>query len=708
MMQAESSECGLACLAMIVNHFKGNVDLAELRRRFPISLKGATMAHLMSHAAALNFNSRPLRLEMAELGQLQLPCILHWNLNHFVVLEKIGKNHAVVLDPAIGRRKLSLSEVSAHFTGVALELAPGSTFEAPKEVKKIQLGSLMGTVYGLKRSMVQIFLLAAVLELFAVLAPLLNQLVVDDAIATHDMDLLKVCLIGFGLLMVIQTAVGLARSWAVMTLSQSLSVQWAGNVFAHLTKLPSEFFEKRHVGDIVSRFGSVNSIQATLTTSAVEAVLDGLMAIASLAMMLAYSPSLTLVVLLALSAYGLIRWLSYSQFRNAASERLIVAARESSYFMETLRAIAPLKLFGQEYQRRAKWQNLRVEVQNRDTRSAKWRMAISTANALIFGTANLTLLWLGASLVMETTDSRAAAPFTIGMLFAFLAYREQFSGRVTALIDYCVEIRMLNLHADRLADIVLTPPEAEEVQQNDLKHLEPTIELRNVGFQYAEGEPWVLRNVNLVLRAGESVAITGASGSGKSTLLKILLGLRLPQEGEVLYGGVPIKTLGLQNYRKLVGSVLQEDALLSGSIEDNICFFDAAMDRDRVQACAKEAAIHKDVATMPMGYQTMVRDMGSSLSGGQKQRVLLARALYKQPRVLVLDEATSHLDIENERLVNESLSRQKITRIVVAHRPETIAAAQRVVSVAAGGVSESETLNISRIRVEPLASANAA
>lgn len=695
-LQSTTADCWIVCLAMIAESHGHASALADLRLSRRVGGKGGTLHRLAELAGDLGLTSRPLRLELDELRELRLPCILHWDLNHFVVLAKVGRRYATILDPAVGERRMRLDEVSRHFTGVALELTPNADFQPQPEAPRLRLSQLTGKVRGLPSSLLQIFAVAAALQLFALVAPLFNQLVVDEVITSGDHDMLTVLVLGFGLLLVAQTALGLARSWMVMVLGQSLSLQWAGNVFAHLLRLPVDYFEQRHLGDVVSRFGSLGAIQRTLTTAAIEAVLDGLLAVAALVMMLVYSPALAAVVIAAVAAYGLLRWAAYRPLRDASAERLVIAARENTHFLETLRAITPLKLFGRESGRLARWQNLLVDVHNRDVRTARLNIAFSTANTFIFGLENLLVLWLGAKAVMATSGGSGAA-FTVGMLFAFMAYKAQFSGRVSALINYAVEFKMLGLHAERLADIALTAPErdnpkaeglATHIPPNDLAHLAPSLELRDVSFRYGEGEPWVLRHANLKIDAGEIVAVTGASGCGKSTLLKLLLGLLQPHEGEVLYGGIPFRQLGLANVRRQVGTVMQEDVLLTGSLADNIAFFDEQPNQSRVEACARVAQIHDDIVRMPMGYHTLAGDLGHGLSGGQKQRLLLARALYKQPRVLALDEATSHLDLANERAVTQALARMRLTRLVIAHRPETIAGAQRVVQLKDGQVQE--------------------
>lgn len=685
-LQSESSECGLACLAIIASHYGYHVDLTDLRRKFAVSLKGATLGQLMRHASVMRFSSRPLRIELPDLKRLQLPCILHWDSNHFVVFKGVKKNFAgedmvILLDPAVGERLVSMSNVSEHFTGVVLELTPMLGFEPKNDRRRISISDLTGRIHGLRGAISQAIALALSLEVFVLAAPLFNQFVIDEVVVSGDRELLSVMFVGFAMLVIVQTLIGLARSWFLMRWSLEINYQWGAKLFAHLLSLPVSFFEKRHLGDVVSRFGSISVIQNTLTSLFVESFLDGVMAALALGMMLLYSPKLTVVVLVAVLAYICLRWLSYKPFRDAAKERMVLSAKESSHFMESVRAISPLKLFGREDERRARWLNLKADVQNRDVKTQKLEILFKMTNTFLSAGQGLMVFYLGALQVMQ-------GPFTIGMLLAFTSYSTTFTSRIFSLVDLFVNVRVLNLHCERLADIVLEEPEIELDSHRDLTHLAPTITLKNIKFRYAEGEPFILNGVDLTIPAGQSVALVGPSGCGKTTLCKIIIGLLQPTEGEVCFGGVPIRNLGIREYRKLVGTVMQDDVLLAGSIADNINFFDACLDMERVKSCAKKAALHSEIAAMPMGYQTLVGDMGSSLSGGQKQRVLLARALYKQPLVLALDEATSHLDLDNEYKVNLALRDLNLTKIMIAHRPETIKAAERVLLLKEGVVCE--------------------
>ena len=684
LLQTEAAECGLACLSMVATYWGHKTDIASMRRRFSVSLKGVTLKGLMAMAQGLALQTRPLKLDMEHLPELKLPCVLHWDMNHFVVLKSVSSTHAVIHDPAVGERRLPLAEFAKHFTGVALELTPTTEFTKKVEVQNYSLLSLMGRVVGLKRGLIQILLLGLALQVCALVAPFYMQWLVDEALLAADRDLITVLGCGFLLLVFIQTSIGAVRSWVTTVLATNLNFQWLGNAFAHLMKLPLPYFEKRHTGDIVSRFGSIQTIQRSLTTQFVEGVIDGVLVIGTFIMMLLYNPTLAAVACVAVTLYILLRWTIFRAIREATAEQIIHAAKQQTHFMESIRGVQSVRLFSRAEERRSGWINALVDQFNAELRISKLSISYQTANNLLFGAERVIVIWLAALAVLDKQ-------FSVGMLFAFISYKDQFSQRMASLIDKLFELRMMKLHGERVADIVMT--EAEEETQEveiDAQHIVPRIEFRNLSFRYADSEPYVLKDLNLTIPAGQCIAVTGPSGCGKTTLMKLLLGLLEPSEGEILIGddkaALPLKHLGMSNYRQLLGTVMQDDSLFAGSISDNICFFDPTPNQEQIAACAQLAAIHPEIMAMPMAYNTLVGDIGTGLSGGQKQRILLARALYKNPKLLVLDEATSHLDVWNEQAVNASIKQIPLTRVIVAHRPETIGMAERVVVLQQGTI----------------------
>lgn len=674
-LQTEAAECGLACLAMIAGYHGGPSDLAELRRQLAVSLRGVTLRDLMSMADRMGFASRPVRLELNELQQLHTPCILHWDLNHFVVLKRFGGDHIIVHDPAAGVRRLPLSAVSRHFTGIALELTPVGGYAPARAAPRLSLKSLLGRMVGLHRALGQLFLFALVIELFALISPLFLQWVVDHALVTADGDLLLTLALGFTLLLFLKTAIVAMRGWMLIAIGASMKVQARSNLFSHLIGLPTSYFEARHLGDVMSRFGSQETILQAITTDIIEAILDGLLAGLTLAIMFIFAPGLATVVLAGAVLYGVLRWALYTPLRQASMEGIVWSARRDSHFLETLRGIRTIKLFGGEESRRAYWLNLLVESVNRQLTTQNLRLLFRIANGLLVGGLAILVVWLGARQVLENQ-------MTIGMLLALLAYKDQFLARVSNLIDKGVDLVMLRLHAERLGDIALTEPEPRSrtaIGDMPQRRRPVCLELRNVRFRYGENEPWVLDGVSFRVEAGEAVAIVGSSGCGKTTLLKILGSLLTPTSGEILVDGQPLAHLGIERWRSMISAVMQDDQLFSGSISDNICFFADRPDFDRIEECARLAAVHDTILAMPMGYNTLIGDMGTVLSGGQKQRVLIARALYRRPRLLLLDEATSHLDSTNEKSVSAAIRATEVTRIIVAHRAQTIRSTDRIV-----------------------------
>jgi ATP-binding cassette subfamily B protein RaxB len=674
-IQAEAAECGLACLAMVASYHGHRIDLGTLRRRHPVSLKGVTLRGLIQVANQLHLACRPLRFELGHLRQLRLPAIVHWDLNHFVVLKAVKQKGIVVHDPASGEKSYPIVEASKHLTGVALELSPTAGFAPKNESARLPLGVFWGQTSGIASTLVQIFTLSIILELLVIAAPFYTQLAIDEVVARGDVDLLLVLALGFGLLSAMSVASTAVRSHLILVLQNTLHFQMGAHLFHHLLRLPLAYFEKRHIGDILSRFKSLEPIRTLLAEGLITAAIDGLMAIATLVMIFVYSAQLALVVLVALLLYATLRLALFRMFWDRTQAVIQSGAQENSTFIETARAIQSVKLFNRESEREGQWLNRYADFVNANVRLGRAKISFKTINDSIFGLENIVTVYLAARLALENV-------MTVGMIFAFMSYKKHFMEKTILLIEKAIEFRLLDLHLERLSDIALSPLErGHDRPPVYMNKIQGGIELRNVCFRYAETERFILENINLTVEAGKFVTIMGPSGGGKTTLMKIMLGLLEPTSGEILIDGIPLSTIGVTSYREQVTAVMQEDQLLSGSIADNICFFDPAFDQERMILCAQMAGVHEEIMAMPMGYNSLIGDMGSSLSGGQKQRVLLARALYRQPKILFLDEGTAHLDVDKEREVNNCLRGLNITRISVAHRPEMMSGADTILRI---------------------------
>lgn len=663
-LQSEAAECGLACLAMITSYHGHRVDLNTLRRRHPVSMKGVTLRGLVQLSSHLHLSCRPIRFELEHLGQLFLPAIVHWDMNHFVVLKKVTAKGIVVHDPAVGEVRISLKEASRHLTGVGVELTPTEAFSIKDERSRLPLSSFWGHIRGAPHALLQIFALSIVLEILVVAAPLYMQIIIDEVLVKGDVDLLLVLAIGFGLLMAIGVATNALRSFVMLIMQNTLHFQIGARLFHHLIRLPLAFFEKRHIGDVLSRFSSIDPIRNQIAEGMIAALIDGVMALVTLVMIFIYSPQLASLVVAAVALYAVLRIALYRWLLHLSEASIEAKAKELSTFIETMRAVQTVKLFNRENEREGNWLNQYAGVVNANVRLGRAQISFKTINDIIFGVENIVIIYLAARLALGNV-------MTVGMIFAFMSYKMSFTSKAVMLVEEILEFRILELHLGRISDIALTPLErGHDRPLSYAQGIVGKIELRNVSFRYSESEPFVLENVSLTVEAGQFVTIMGPSGGGKTTLIKIILGLLEPTSGEIFVDGIPLARIGPKAYREHVAAVMQEDQLLSGSIADNISFFDSSFDPERLVECGALAGIHDEIMSMPMTYNTLIGDMGSSLSGGQKQRILLARALYRQPRILVLDEGTAHLDTEKERFINESLRSLDITRISVAHRPD--------------------------------------
>ncbi len=669
------SETALACLTMVASYYDENVDFNKVKQVFNSSFSGCELTGIIKSSEEIALSCRVLKINNDEITHVKTPCIIQLTSSRFVVVKKVRKKQIEVHDPLLGAYQLSVEQALNDMTGVVLEFSATTVFDEEEDKeKKLKISDFWSKIDGLRRSLILIFSLSLLLQIFLLVSPYYIQLVVDDVILTSDNSLLSILAMGFLFVVLFEVTTTTLRSLALTQLGNQLNDQLGVNLYHHLLRLPLQYFESRHMGDIVSRFGSLQPIMRLVTHGIIEAIMDGIMAIVTIIIIFFYSPLLSAIVVTSVLAYGVARVLMYKPEKKLVKEEIEARANESSNFMESIRGIQTIKLFSSEQNRGSLWHNFHTLAVNKNIKLANVQVSQEGVNLFLFGVENILVIYLAAKLVIT-------GGFSTGMLFAFIVYKNQFISKTTALIEKLFDLILLGLHLDRLADIVHTQKEHQAKNPTTKYTLKGKIDLKDVSFTYSDSSAETISQLNLTIYPRESVVITGPSASGKSTLLKLMLGLNKADQGVILIDGIPIEQIGSKQYRKQVAAVMQDDVLFSGSIAENIAFFEQPINMEFVVYCAELAAIDEDINKMPLGYDSLVADMGSRLSGGQKQRIILARALYKRPKILFMDEATSHLDANLETCINEAVKSLDITRVIVAHRKETIASADRVVSL---------------------------
>ncbi|GAB1255705.1 peptidase domain-containing ABC transporter [Aurantivibrio plasticivorans] len=681
-LQAEQSECGLACVAMVASYYGRKIDLNTLRREYAVSARGANIQEIMGVSQALGLKTRALRLEVADLSKLQLPAVLHWDMKHFVVLKKIGKKNVTIHDPAVGRRDYSISEVGKHFTGIAMEASPGIGFETKKQILRTRLFELFRRYPGFNAAIIQLAVFSLLIQLTGIASAFYMQFVIDEGIAKQDTTFLTSVAIAFGIITLMSVLVSFVRSRIQMYFSNQIGFQMVGNVFDHLMSLPTEYFEKRHVGDLTSRFGSIREIRRIITEDLITVILDGFLALVTLGVMFYFSSTLASIVLLFVVVATTIKISIIPKVRALQEQRLVAEANSNTNLMENMRTIETIKFYCREVPRLLLWRNTYAKQVNANVKLTRFNINVEAAYGIIYGLENVILIYVAATFVIS-------GQITIGFLTAFVALKQNFAASIKSFVDKLVQIRLVKLQLERVSDITCTEPEFKGFYLPKLRPpIEGNLRLENIVFCYSKNEPSILKNINLEIPAGHSIGIVGPSGSGKSTLIKILAGLLQPTKGTVKIDGILINQFGIREYRDVCAGVFQSDQLLSGTILDNITLFSEEIDYEQLNRSVIAAGLDKVIDSLPMKYNSLIGDMGSIMSAGQRQRLLIARAIYKRPKILFLDEATANLDQDSEKIVLQNLASLKITTVIVTHRQSPLSFVHQIYVIKDNGITE--------------------
>lgn len=672
--QMEMTECGAASLAMVLAFHGHRAPLSEVRQACGTSRDGSSARSILHAAEAYGLEAVAVKVEVEHLGELPLPAILHWNFDHFLVLEHLGKDRAVLVDPAEGRGTVLLEEVSRRFTGVAIVLAPDETF-VTRPFTRPSLARYQKLLRARLPALATVLGASLLVQASGMVLPVANQLLLDHVILPRKEPLLWALAFGMGTALTVRTLASLLRSWVIQGLQKTFDLSLMGQFLEHLLHLPLTFFLQRKTGDLVQRMQTNATVRAMFTSQSVSSLLDGFLLLGFLGLMLAYDPALGTVVLgVSLARAALILTLK-GRNRQFMSAELAASGQEGQALVEALSALETIKAGGTEPEMIERWSNRMIQRVNAGLLRRSLEIGSTQAMVVLQGISTAAVFWLGGREVVE-------GRMTVGVFASFLALQSLFMGPLESLLAAAGQLQFLNNHLSRLDDILEAAPELPGPL--DPGRLKGGIRLEDVSFQYASGSPMVLQDINLEIRPGEKVALVGPSGAGKSTLARLLLGLHLPTRGVVRFDGRDLRDLDLQRVRNQVGVVLQETFFFNDTVRSNLSLNDPDLPLEKIREAADLARVLEVVEALPMGFDTPLGENAGTLSGGQRQRLSLARALAHDPSILLLDEATSSLDLELEAALHANLARMGCTRVVIAHRLATVEDADRILVMDGG------------------------
>lgn len=677
--QTAATECGLACLAGALALHGRHTPVRVLRDRLDPGRDGTTAADLLHMAEEHGLGGRGVRVDRIEdLGRLQQGSILHWRFSHFVVLDRPTRRGLRVMDPAMGRRLVPWEEVGRSFTGVAVELWPTDTFSSKKAERS---GVLRDYARVILRSghLPQLLAMSATIQVLGAATPLFTALLVDRIVPRRDYSLLltvAVALVGIALFSTVFTFI---RSRLMVEVMSRIDARLTVSFVDHLMDLPFSFLQNRSSGDLMLRMNSHVQIRNALTSTAFSAALDGLFVLSYLVLMLLTDLVISSVVVVLGVLRVTVFLVTRVRRRELVSESIQRQADARSYQVRMLSGMEALKSMGAERQVARKWTDLFVRELNIGIEQNRMNASVGAATGALSSLGMVLILVVGAQRVLD-------GHLTLGVMLAMNAFAAGFLGPLSSLVGTISSIYLVGSYVDRIEDVITAEPERriERPVAADLSE----IALEQVSFRYGDSGPEVLKDLSVKIRSGEFVAFVGRSGAGKSTIAKLLLGLYEPTKGHVLYSGTDLRSLDVREVRRLIGTVTQTHWYAADSVRENIALGNPEMSLAEVIEAARVACIHDDIAKLPLGYDTMLYDGGFLMSGGQMQRLALARAIATAPPVLILDEATSHLDTRLEATIQSRLARLSCTRIVIAQRLNTIRDADRIVVLRDGEIAE--------------------
>ena len=681
--QLSATDCGAAALAMVIAYHGKEVPLTEIRQTLGVGRNGTTASALLRAGRLYGLRGRGVRAEVEDLSALPSGTILYWEFRHYVVLEQVGTDSVRIVDPAAGRRDVPMGTIRRAFTGVALIFERSETFE-PGKVKTNRSWGLLKQVFERWGLLARIFSTSVVIQILSAVMPILTGVLIDRVVPRKSYSLLFLLAAAYVAFQLFNALASFIRAHLLLYLQTQVEASFTLRFLDHLVELPYSFFQQRTAGDLMMRLGSNASIKEILTSTTLSTVMDGFMVSLYLILLMLANVPLTLTIIAIAATRVLLVVLMRHRQRELLAETLEISARSQTYQVEMLSGMETLKAMGLEHRAAENWSNLFVDSLNVSVQRGRLDAVFATLQNLLGTASTLAVMFYGTYLVLQGS-------FTLGTMVAFSALAAGFFGPLTSLISAGVQFQMLETYLERINDVLNTAPEQKPGSVTLAEKLTGAISLESVSFRYAKPDPLTLEDVSITIGPGRRVALVGRTGSGKSTLARLMAGLYEPSAGRIFFDSNDLTSLDLRSVRSQLGIVTQDTQLFGGTVRQNIALADPQMGLDQVIHAAKLACIHDEIIAMPMGYETVMADRGLSLSGGQRQRLALARALACRPTILVLDEATSHLDAMTEELVNQNLARLRCTRIVIAHRFSTIRDADLIVVLDAGRIAAQGT-----------------